>query len=78
MSNMIPPIKSVKRTIILEEGMTPQLIGEWTVGEVIQTAEMLSRWVQSFQVSNNNPFPMNEQNQEEENTATDQDETAPK
>ena len=39
------------RQIILENGKHPQFVGQWTVGEVLQMAESLARWVQSLTVS---------------------------
>jgi len=39
------------KRIILEDGKPPEFVGQWTVGEVLQMAESLARWVQSLAVS---------------------------
>lgn len=39
------------KRIILEDGKPPKFDGQWTVGEVLQMAEALARWVQSLAVS---------------------------
>ena len=39
------------RKIILEDGKPPQFMGQWTVGEVLQMADALARWVQSLAVN---------------------------
>jgi hypothetical protein len=39
------------KRIILQDGNPPQFDGQWTVGEVLQMADALARWVQSLAVN---------------------------
>lgn len=50
---MQPPV----RRIILEDGKLPEFVGQWTVGEVLQMAQGLARWVEALAVNVEQPKP---------------------
>lgn len=50
MDNLIP-----RKVTITEGAEAPQFEGVWTIGEVLQIADSLSRWTQSLTV--NTPLP---------------------
>jgi hypothetical protein len=44
-----------EKQIILQPNQPPQFVGPWTVGEIMQMAQGLIRWLESLTVTNAKP-----------------------
>ena len=45
----------VEKKIVIENGKQPELVGQWTIGEVLAAAEFLRRWIEGQQIAVQQP-----------------------
>lgn len=41
----------MEKKIIIENGKQPELIGQWTIGEVLAAARFLAQWIEGQQIA---------------------------
>lgn len=41
----------MEKSIIITNGKQPELIGQWTIGEILAASEFLRRWIEGQQVA---------------------------